>query len=69
MNKYMKFVTNNEINKWTENHIAQGCTSRSAYGEQFMYEFLPSGKVEYQIVKCLCCGESFEIMKMNIKEK
>ena len=28
-------------------------------GEQFVYEFLPSGIVECQTVKCMYCGEEF----------
>lgn len=34
------------------------CTHATA-GEQFVYEFLPSGIVECQTVKCMCCNEEF----------
>lgn len=33
--------------------------SRATAGEQFVYEFLPSGIVECQTVKCLCRKEKF----------
>lgn len=56
----MKFETTNKINMWTKNHIKEeGCLSHATAGEQFMYEFLPSGIVECQTVKCLCCGKKF----------
>ena len=41
------------------NHRKQGCRSRATAGEQFVYEFLPSGIVECQTVKCMCCGKKF----------
>ncbi len=40
-------------------HIKQGCVSRATAGEQFVYEFLPSGIVIVIIVKCMCCNEEF----------
>lgn len=40
-------------------HIKQGCVSHATAGEQFVYEFLPSGIVECQTVKCMCCNEEF----------
>ena len=55
----MKFETSNKINMWIKNHIKEGCLSHAAAGEQFMYEFLPSGIVECQTVKCLRCGKRF----------
>ena len=42
-----------------ENHRKQGCISHATAGEQFVYEFLPSGIIECQTVKCMCCGEKF----------
>ena len=42
-----------------EKHIKQGCVSHATAGEQFVYEFLPSGIVECQTVKCLCCKKEF----------
>lgn len=55
----MKFETSEKIDEWVENHLKSGCISRATAGEQFVYKFLPSGIVEYQSVKCLCCGEKF----------
>ena len=55
----MEFVTSKRIDKWVEKHREQGCVSRATAGEQFVYEFLPSGIVECQTVKCLCCKEEF----------
>ena len=54
----MEFKTSNRINKWTETHI-KICKTRATAGEQFVFEFLPSGIVECQTVKCLCCGKEF----------
>lgn len=44
---------------WCKRHRKQGCRSNATAGEQFIYEFLPSGIVECQTVKCLCCGKEF----------
>lgn len=55
----MKFETSNKINMWIKNHVKEGCLSHATAGEQFMYQFLPSGIVECQTVKCLCCGKKF----------
>lgn len=55
----MKFETSKKIDKWVETHMKQGCVSRATAGEQFVYEFLPSGIVECQTVRCLCCKEKF----------
>ena len=55
----MEFKTSKRIDKWVENHRKQGCVSHATAGEQFVYEFLPSGIVECQTVKCLCCGKDF----------
>lgn len=54
----MKFESSKKIDKWVENHIKK-CVSRATAGEQFVYEFLPTGIVECQTVKCLCCKEEF----------
>lgn len=40
-------------------HQENGCVSHATAGEQFVYKFLPSGIVECQTVKCLCCGKEF----------
>lgn len=55
----MKFETSKRIDKWMENHRKFICVSHATAGEQFVFEFLPSGIVERQTVKCLCCGEKF----------
>ena len=55
----MKFETSKRIDKWMENHRKSGCVSHATAGEQFIFEFLPSGIVECQTVKCLCCGKEF----------
>ena len=54
----MKFESSKKIDKWVENHRKK-CVSRATAGEQFVYEFLPTGIVECQTVKCLCCKEEF----------
>lgn len=55
----MEFVTTKKIDKWCENHRKSGCVSHATAGEQFVYTFLPSGIIECQTVKCMCCGEEF----------
>lgn len=52
----MKFETSKKIDKWVENHRKK-CKSCATAGEQFIYEFLPSGIVECQTVKCMICKE------------
>lgn len=54
----MVFETSKRIDKWTEKH-REKCVSHATAGEQFVFEFLPSGIVECQTVRCLCCGEKF----------
>ncbi len=39
--------------------MKQGCVSRATAGEQFVYEFLPSGIVTVITVKCMCCKKEF----------
>ena len=55
---YIKFKTSKRIDKWVERH-RKHCVSHATAGEQFVYEFLPSGIIECQTVKCMCCGEKF----------
>ena len=55
----MTFETSKKIDNWCKRHRKQGCRSNATAGEQFIYEFLPSGIVECQTVKCLCCGKKF----------
>ena len=54
----MTFETCETIDKWVKEH-RKHCISRASAGEQFIYEFIPSGIVEVQTVKCMCCGEKF----------
>ena len=54
----MTFKTSKLIDKWVENHRKK-CVSHATAGEQFVFEFLPTGIVECQTVKCLCCKETF----------
>lgn len=54
----MKFETSKVIDAWVEKHRKE-CKSRATAGEQFVYEFLPSGIVECQTVKCMICKEKF----------
>ena len=55
----IEFITSKKLDKWLENHRKQGCVSHATAGEQFVYKFLPSGIIECQTVKCMCCGEKF----------
>ena len=48
----MEFITSNKIDKWVENHRKE-CKTRATAGEQFVWEFLPSGIIECQTVKCM----------------
>ena len=54
----MTFETSKTIDKWVKEHVKE-CQSHATAGEQFMFEFLPSGIVECQTVKCLCCGKEY----------
>ena len=54
----MTFETSQRLDKWVEKHRKK-CKTRTTAGEQFVWEFLPSGIIECQTVKCMCCGEEF----------
>lgn len=54
----MTFETSKRINKWVGEHVKE-CQTHATAGEQFVFEFLPSGIVECQTVKCLCCGKEY----------
>lgn len=54
----MVFETSKLIDMWVKTH-REKCVSHATAGEQFIYEFLPSGIVECQTVKCMCCGKEF----------
>ena len=54
----MVFETSQRLDKWVDKHRKE-CQTRATAGEQFVWEFLPSGIIECQTVKCMCCGEEF----------
>lgn len=54
----MKFETSKRLDKWVKEHQKK-CLTYATAGEQFIWEFLPSGIVECQTVKCMCCKEEF----------
>ena len=54
----MKFETSKRLDIWADAHRKK-CVSYATAGEQFVYEFLPSGIVECQTVKCMICKESY----------
>lgn len=56
----MTFKTSSSINKWREIHI-KNCQSQGVAEEQFVFEFFPTGNIEYQTVKCLRCGKSHTV--------
>ena len=55
----MEFKTSKKIDAWVQKHLDEGCRTRATAGEQFQYEFLPTGIVECQTVRCLCCRKEF----------
>lgn len=50
----MEFVLSKKLERWIEEHN-KVCKSDETAGEHYIFEFLPSGIVECQTVKCLCC--------------
>ena len=54
----MTFETSKRLDKWVEQHRKE-CKTRATAAEQFIFEFLPSGIIECQTVKCMCCGAEF----------
>lgn len=54
----MTFETSEKIDKWIEEHRKK-CVSHATAGEQFIFEFVPTGIIEVQTVKCMCCKEKF----------
>ena len=56
----MKFETSKAIDKWIKDHKEiDRCRPFGTAGEQFMFEFLPTGIIECQTVKCVVCGKKF----------
>ena len=54
----MVFETSQRLDKWVEKHRKE-CQTKATAGEQFVWEFLPSGIIERQTAKCMCCGAEF----------
>lgn len=54
----MTFETSIKIDNWIKKH-SKKCVTHATAGEQFVFEFLPTGIIECQTVKCLCCGKKF----------
>lgn len=54
----MTFKTTEKIDKWVKKHQKK-CKTNATAGEQFLYEFIPTGIFECQTVKCMCCYKKF----------
>ena len=56
----MVFETSRTIDMWVKKHREE-CKNRhhTTAGEEFEYEFLPTGIVQCQTVRCLFCKEKF----------
>lgn len=54
----MTFKTSKKIDNWMIKH-SEECVSYATSGEHYEWIFLPSGIVECQTIKCLCCGKEF----------
>ena len=52
----MIFKVAPDIEKWMEDH-GKKCKSRGSAGEHWEFVFLPTGLVEIQTIKCICCGK------------
>lgn len=52
----MEFKLNPKLEEWMEEHN-KNCHSNASAGEHYQFEFLPTGIMEIQTVKCVCCGE------------
>ena len=52
----MEFKLNSKLEEWINEHN-KVCHSDASAGEHYQFEFLPTGIVEIQTVKCLCCGK------------
>lgn len=52
----MKFKVSENLIIWIKQHLI-ACQTKAFDGSQFKYEFIPTGTVEVQTVKCLCCGD------------
>ena len=52
----MKFETSKQLDNWMSKH-QEKCKTRAFDGAQFCIEFIPTGIVEVQTAKCMCCKE------------
>lgn len=52
------FETSKKLDKWMLKHRKK-CKTQATAGEQFVWEFVPSGIVECQTIKCMRCGKEF----------
>lgn len=52
----MNFEVSEQLEKWVKQHTEK-CKTRAFDGAQFEYKFVPTGIVEAQTVKCMCCKE------------
>lgn len=52
----MTFTAAPEIKRWVKNH-GKKCKSNGSAGEHWEFVFIPTGLVEIQTVKCICCGK------------
>ena len=52
----MKFETSKQLDDWMLKH-QEKCKTRAFDGAQFSIEFIPTGIIEAQTAKCMCCKE------------
>ena len=52
----MEFKLNPKLEEWVRGHN-KICHSNASAGEHYQFEFIPTGIMEIQTVKCLCCEE------------
>lgn len=53
------FTLTKKMLEWIKEH-SKHCISHGTAGEQFKFEFFPTGLVDFQKVTCIICGEKFE---------
>ena len=56
----MEFKVDKRLEKWIDKHTEK-CQTRAFDGAQFAFEFIPTGIVESQTVKCMCCKEEYTV--------
>ena len=52
----MEFKLNPKLEEWVKEHN-KICHSNASAGEHYQFEFIPTGIMEIQIAKCICCGK------------